>query len=207
MMDVDSTLIQQEVIDELAIKAGVAREVEAITQRAMAGELDFKESLRERVLLLKGMSENLIEAVASEITVTEGVLELLAAVHSAGGRVGVVSGGFSQVVDPLARELGIDYFSSNTLEVIDGVLTGRTVGDIVDAEAKAQALRDWAADFGVEIDKTVAIGDGANDIKMLSQAGFAVGFRPKEILREHADFVIDENSLFPLIAKLGLSTG
>ena len=206
-MDVDSTLIQQEVIELLADFAGVMPEVKTITEQAMSGELDFKQSLERRVGLLEGLSDEIFQWLKPQIELTPGVQELIAAVHGLGGKIGAVSGGFSQVLEPLANEIGLDYWMANSLEVLDGKLTGCLVGPIIDAEAKATALRSWATESGIAIEKTIAIGDGANDIPMLKCAGYAVAFRPKPILKQYADLVIDENSLASLIGKLGSRAG
>ena len=206
-MDVDSTLIQQEVIELLADYAGVMPEVKTITEQAMSGELDFKQSLERRVGLLEGLSDEIFQWLKPQIELTPGVQELIAAVHGLGGKIGAVSGGFSQVLEPLANEIGLDYWMANSLEVLDGKLTGCLVGPVIDAEAKATALRSWATESGISIEKTIAIGDGANDIPMLKCAGYAVAFRPKPILEQYADLVIEENSLASLIGKLGSRAG
>jgi phosphoserine phosphatase len=202
VMDVDSTLIQQEVIDLLADYAGVMPEVKEITEQAMAGKLDFKQSLTKRVGLLEGLSDEIFQWLKPQIELTPGVQELIAAVHRLDGKIGAVSGGFSQVLEPLANEIGLDYWMANSLEVIDGKLTGSMVGPIIDAEAKATALKSWATDSGIALEQTIAIGDGANDIQMLQCAGYAVAFRPKPVLKQYADLVIEENSLLSLIEKL-----
>lgn len=203
VMDVDSTLIQQEVIDLLADYAGVMPEVKAITEHAMSGELDFKQSLAKRVGLLEGLSDDIFEWLKPQIQLTPGVMELIFAVHELGGKIGAVSGGFSQVLEPLAKEIGLDYWMANRLEIRDGKLTGSLVGPVIDAEAKATALEKWAADSGISVEQTIAIGDGANDIEMLQCAGYAVAFRPKPVLKQYADLVIEDNSLISLIEKLG----
>jgi len=205
-MDVDSTLIQQEVIELLANKVGVMPEVKMITDSAMAGEIDFRESLDKRVSLLSGLSIEVFSQIRNEIQFTTGAKELVEAVHAIGGKIGAVSGGFSQVLDVLAAEIGLDYWLANELEVSGGLLTGSIVGEVVDAESKANALVSWAQDSGIPLESTIAIGDGANDIPMLQAAGLAIAFRPKPILREHADFVIEENSLLPVIEKLALGS-
>jgi phosphoserine phosphatase len=205
-MDVDSTLIQQEVIDLLADYAGVMPEVKEITEQAMAGKLDFKQSLTKRVGLLEGLSDEIFQWLKPQIDLTPGVQELIAAVHRLDGKIGAVSGGFSQVLEPLAQEIGLDYWMANSLEVIDGKLTGSMVGPIIDAEAKATALKSWATDSGISLERTIAIGDGANDIQMLQCAGYAVAFRPKPVLKQYADLVIEENSLLSLIEKLNSRT-
>ena len=207
VMDVDSTLIQQEVIELLADYAGVMPEVKTITEQAMSGELDFKQSLERRVGLLEGLSDEIFQWLKPQIELTPGVQELIAAVHGLGGKIGAVSGGFSQVLEPLANEIGLDYWMANSLEVLDGKLTGCLVGPVIDAEAKATALRSWATESGIALEKTIAIGDGANDIPMLKCAGYAVAFRPKPILKQYADLVIEENSLASLIGKLDSRAG
>ena len=207
VMDVDSTLIQQEVIELLADYAGVMPEVKTITEQAMSGELDFKQSLERRVGLLEGLSDEIFQWLKPQIELTPGVQELISAVHGLGGKIGAVSGGFSQVLEPLANEIGLDYWMANSLEVLDGKLTGCLVGPVIDAEAKATALRSWATESGIAIEKTIAIGDGANDIPMLKCAGYAVAFRPKPILKQYADLVIEENSLASLIGKLDSRAG
>ena len=207
VMDVDSTLIQQEVIDLLADYAGVMPEVKEITEQAMSGKLDFKQSLAKRVDLLEGLSEEIFQWLKPQIQLTPGVQELILAVHELGGKIGAVSGGFSQVLEPLAKEIGLDYWMANSLEVRGGKLTGNLVGPVIDAEAKATALKSWASDSGIALEQTIAIGDGANDIQMLECAGYAVAFRPKPVLKQYADLVIEENSLMSLIEKLGSRAG
>ena len=206
-MDVDSTLIQQEVIELLADYAGVMPEVKKITEQAMSGELDFKQALERRVSLLEGLSDEIFQWLKPKIELTPGVPELIAAVHRLGGKIGAVSGGFSQVLEPLADEIGLDYWMANNLEVLNGKLTGSMIGAVIDAEAKATALKSWAAESGIELEQTIAIGDGANDIQMLQCAGYAVAFRPKLVLRQYADLVIEENSLFSLVEKLDSRAG
>ena len=207
VMDVDSTLIQQEVIDLLADYAGVMPEVKEITEQAMSGKLDFKQSLAKRVGLLEGLSEEIFQWLKPQIQLTPGVQELILAVHELGGKIGAVSGGFSQVLEPLAKEIGLDYWMANSLEVRGGKLTGNLVGPVIDAEAKATALKSWASDSGIPLEQTIAIGDGANDIQMLECAGYAVAFRPKPVLKQYADLVIEENSLISLIKSLGSRAG
>ena len=204
MLDVDSTLIQQEVIELLANQVGVMPEVKKITDLAMAGELDFEQSLEQRVSLLAGLSTDVFTKVIDEIEFTPGATELVAAVRARGGKVGAVSGGFSQILEPLAKQIGLDYWLANELEVSNGELTGRVIGSVIDGQAKAAALKSWAAEANVPLELTIAIGDGANDIQMLQVAGLAIAFRPKEILRKHADLIIEENSLLPVIKELEL---
>lgn len=204
MLDVDSTLIQQEVIELIAAHCGVQEKVKAITDRAMAGELDFEASLRERVQLLAGVHKDVLEQVLGEIRVTDGVQELISAVHQLDGKVAVVSGGFIEIVEPLARSLEIDYYLANQLAIEKELLSGQIIGEVIDREAKAKAIRHWSELVNVPIENTIAIGDGANDIAMLQAAGFAVGFRPKDALVPYCDLVIKENSLRELIPQIQL---
>ena len=204
ILDVDSTLIENEVIELLAEHAGSLAEVEEITFKAMNGELDFEESLRARVKTLAGLDVSLFERVGEQVTVTEGVPAMIGAIHAAGGCVGVVSGGFHEILDPIAERLGLDYSRANRLEVVDGVLTGGLTGPIIDAEAKASTLREWAADCGVQLSRTVAVGDGANDLSMMAIAGLAVGFDAKAPVRDLAGVLIDKRDLSQVLPLLGL---
>lgn len=204
VLDVDSTMIEQEVIELLAAKVGLRQQVKEITDKAMSGEIDFEQALLMRVALLEGLSDAVFEEIQSEITVTDGVKELIDAVHRSGGLVGAISGGFFQILQPLALRLGLDFYLANELEISQGVLTGKILGEIVDASAKAKNLLKWAMEHGVDVSDTVAVGDGANDIPMLQASGFAVAFRPKQILRQYADVVIEGNSLRPLVELLEL---
>ena len=205
VLDVDSTLIEDEVIELLADEAGSREAVAEITFRAMNGELDFEHSLRERVATLKGLPVSAIETVRQKVTVTRGVPELIAGLHAAGGRVAVVSGGFHEVIDPLAAELGLDAWRANRLEVADGVLTGGLIPPIIDAVAKADALREWAADAGLPLSQTIAVGDGANDLPMMAICGLAVGFDAKAPVRDLAHALLDERDLSMLLPLMGLS--
>ena len=204
VLDVDSTLIEQEVIELLAERVGLRDQVKTVTDQAMAGEIDFREALLQRVRLLEGLTDQVFQEVLADIRVTDGVPELVSAVHKSGGMVGAISGGFSQVLEPLADKLSLDFFKANNLEVKDGVITGEIIGDIVDAEVKARTMLDWAREDGFDVSNIVAVGDGANDIQMLKASGFAVAFRPKDILRDYADLVIEGDSLEPLISVLEL---
>jgi phosphoserine phosphatase len=204
VLDVDSTMIEQEVIELLAAKVGSREQVKEITDRAMAGDIDFRQALLMRVALLEGLSVSVLDEIQSEITVTDGVSELIESVHRSGGLIGAISGGFSQVLSPLAQRLGLDFSLANELEILNVCLTGKVSGEIVDAAAKAKTLLNWASDHGFDVSETVAVGDGANDIPMLQAAGFAVAFRPKEILRQYADLVIEGSSLKPLVELLEL---
>ena len=204
VLDVDSTLIENEVIELLADQAGSGAAVAQITFRAMNGELDFEHSLRERVTTLAGLPASAIETVRAKITVTRGVPELIAGVHAAGGMVAVVSGGFHEVIDPLAAELGLDEWRANRLEIVDGVLTGGLIPPIIDAAAKASALREWAADAGLPLSQTVAVGDGANDLPMMAVCGLAIGFDAKAPVRDLAHALLDERDLSMLLPLMGL---
>ena len=204
VLDVDSTLIENEVIELLADAAGAGVSVAEITARAMNGEVDFEESLRARVATLAGLPESVFGEVGRLVRITPGVSAMIAGVRAAGGRVAVVSGGFHEIIDPVAAQLGLDYWRANRLEVVDGVLTGRLVGPIIDAEAKADTLREWAADFGVPLACTVAVGDGANDLPMMAITGLAVGFDAKAPVRDEADVLMDVRDLSQLLPLLGL---
>jgi phosphoserine phosphatase len=204
VFDVDSTLIEDEVIELLADVAGKRAEVAEVTERAMRGELDFAESLRERVKALAGLPESVFADVFKRVTPTTGVVELIDAVHAAGGLVGAVSGGFTQVLTPLAAQLKLDFARANDLEVVDGKLTGKVTGCIVDRAVKAESLIEWAKASGVENANTVAVGDGANDLDMLATAGLGVAFNAKPIVREKAQIVIEKQDLRELIPVLGL---
>ena len=204
VLDVDSTLIENEVIELLAAEAGSLAEVERITLEAMNGELDFEESLRARVETLAGLPESVFARVGELVTVTRGVPELIAGVRAAGGKVGVVSGGFHEVLDPIAASLGLDYWRANRLEISDGRLTGSVTGDVIDAEAKASTLREWAAESDIPLSATVAVGDGANDLPMMAIAGLAVGFDAKAPVRDLAGVLIDERDLSLVLPLLGL---
>lgn len=204
VLDVDSTLIEDEVIELLAAEAGSAERVADITFRAMNGELDFEQSLRERVATLEGLPESVFPTVGERVTVTRGVPELIAAVQDAGGRVAVVSGGFHEVIDPIAESLGLDHWRANRLEVSGGRLTGGLIPPIVDAAAKADALREWAAAAGLPLSQTVAVGDGANDLPMMAICGLAVGFDAKAPVRDEANVLLDERDLAMLLPLLGL---
>ena len=205
VFDVDSTLIEDEVIELLADVAGKRAEVAAVTERAMAGELDFAESLIERVKTLAGLPSSVFESVFQQVTITQGAAQLIDAVHAAGGRVGAVSGGFSQVLTPLAEKLSLDFARANELEVIDSVLTGKVVGKIIDRSEKKNALIEWARLAGFDIAQTVAVGDGANDLEMMQAAGLSIAFNAKQIVRDQADLVIGKRDLFQLAEALGLT--
>lgn len=193
LFDVDSTLIDQEVIELIAAHAGVQAEVKEITDRAMAGELDFSESLRKRVSLLAGLSESVLEDVRADITLTLGARELISKLHELGNQVAVVSGGFTRVLEPLMKDLGIRHFQANQLEISNGKLTGKVIGEIVDREGKAAYLRKIAKELNSS--RTFAIGDGANDIAMIQEADVGISFCGKAALNEVADVVILKRDL------------
>ncbi|MEJ3404075.1 phosphoserine phosphatase SerB [Rathayibacter sp. YIM 133350] len=207
VLDADSTLIQDEVIELLADAAGSRPLVAEITERAMRGELDFAASLRERVATLRGLPESVFEEVGRRIRPTDGVHDLIAGVQASGGVVGVVSGGFHELLDPIGADYGLDVWSANRLAVEHGALTGTVSGPIIDAQAKARALREWAERFGVPLGRTVAVGDGANDLLMMAEAGLSVAFNAKPLVRRHADVSITVPDLRQVLPLLGLSRG
>ena len=203
-LDVDSTFIQQEAIELLAAKAGVLKKVSAITDSAMRGELDFEQSLRARVSLLKGLPRSVITEVQQEITLTDGAQDLVNLLHAQGHSVALVSGGFIDIIEPMMRSLSIKYYKANKLEVVGDVLTGQLIGPVIDRAAKAAALREFSKDSGVDIENTVAIGDGANDLDMMAIAGLSIAFNAKPIVVEAADLAITEPSLRSVIELIGL---
>lgn len=207
VFDVDSTLIQGEVIEMLAARVGVAAEVAAITDAAMRGELDFAASLQQRVATLTGLPIEVLDDVAGELELTPGAQTTLRTLRRLGFHIGVVSGGFRQVIEPLAHELMLDYVAANQLEVVDGKLTGRVVGPVIDRAGKAKALRDFAQQAGVPLEQTVAVGDGANDIDMLATAGLGVAFNAKPALREVADASLSYPYLDTVLFLLGVTRG
>lgn len=204
VLDVDSTLIEDEVIELLAAEAGSGERVAEITFRAMNGELDFEDSLRERVATLAGLPVSAIEAAAARVTVTTGVPAMIRAVQDAGGQVAVVSGGFHEVIDPIAESLGLDHWRANRLEVSGGLLTGGLIPPVIDGGAKADALREWAAAAGLPLSQTIAVGDGANDLPMMAICGLAVGFDAKAPVRDLANVLLDERDLAMLLPLMGL---
>ncbi len=207
VFDVDSTLIQGEVIEMLAARAGAEAKVAQITEAAMRGELDFEDSLRERVATLAGLPASVVDEVADELELTAGARTTLRTLRRLGFHCGVVSGGFRQVIEPLAHELMLDYVAANQLEIVDGTLTGRVIGPIIDRPGKAKALRDFAYQAGVPMEQTVAVGDGANDIDMLAAAGLGVAFNAKPALREVADASLSHPYLDTVLFILGVTRG
>lgn len=195
VMDIDSTLINEEVIDLLGEEAGVGEQVAAITERAMRGEIDFKQALEERVGLLAGLGQEVFDRTFERVTFTPGALELVQAAHARGWKVGAVSGGFHEVADKIVAAAGIDFCLANRLEVVDGKLTGKLAADIVTRERKLDALRSWAHELSLPLSQTVAMGDGANDIPMIQAAGTGIAFCAKPKTREAAPFAIDERNL------------
>lgn len=205
VMDVDSTLIQNEVIDLLAAQADRHEEVAAITEAAMAGEMDFAESLRRRVALLEGLPASVIDTVRDQIELTPGARTLVRTLRRLGYRIALVSGGFHEVVGPLAEELGIHEVRANRLGISNGILTGTLEGPIVDRQGKRQALEDFAASFGISQRRTIAIGDGANDIDMLEAAGLGIAFNAKAPAREAADTSVSSPYLDSVLFLLGIT--
>jgi phosphoserine phosphatase len=205
VMDVDSTLIQDEVIDLLADRAARGEEVARITDQAMRGEIDFTESLRQRVHTLAGLPDSVITEVQSAIRLTPGARTLVRTLKALGFHICLVSGGFRQVIEPLAAELGIDRVRANELEISDGVLTGRVTGEIIDRSGKRRALEDFAAEFHVPLSQVIAVGDGANDLDMLAVAGLGVAFNAKPAVREVADTSVSRPYLDSILFLLGVT--
>ncbi|WP_438822155.1 phosphoserine phosphatase SerB [Kineococcus terrestris] len=205
VMDVDSTLIRQEVIELLAAHAGREAEVAAVTERAMRGELDFAASLRERVACLEGLSVDVVEEVRRAVQLTPGARTLCRTLHRLGFTLALVSGGFLEVVGPLAASLGIAHVRANRLQVVHGTFTGRVLGPVVDRAAKAAALREFAAAEGVPLARTVAIGDGANDLDMIDAAGLGIAFNAKPVVREQADAALNVPYLDAVLPLLGIT--
>ena len=202
LFDVDSTLIKQEVIDLLADKSGHGRGVQQITARAMKGEIDFAQALSTRVSLLEGLPESVFDEIISQISFAEGFDELFSYLRKNGFLVGAVSGGFHNVLDKLFAQLQLDFLKANVLEVVDGRLTGKITSAPIDRMAKARALRDFAALHSIELENTVAVGDGANDLDMIEIAGLGVSYMGKEILRQKADLHLEKAGLNALIQYL-----
>ncbi|KXZ61444.1 Phosphoserine phosphatase [Microbacterium laevaniformans] len=202
VFDADSTLLRNEVIELIADEAGRGPEVAAATEAAMRGEVDFATSLRSRVAELRGVPLSAFDRVRARVEPTPGAAELVVAIHARGGRAAVVSGGFHEILDVIAPPLGIDEWRANRLAVDGGVLSGLVDGEIVDAAGKAAALREWAAASGVPLSRTIAVGDGANDLRMMAVAGLGVAFNAKPAVRRQADLVVgpvDLRELIPLL--------
>lgn len=202
VMDVDSTLIMEEGIDLLGEEAGVGAQVAAITERAMRGELDFEAALRERVALLKGLPEDIFTRIAEKIHFMPGAEDLVKELHKRGYKVGLVSGGFHEIVDRLAEQLGIDYVKANRLEIQQGFLTGQVLGEIVTKDTKLSMLKAWAVENKLDLNQTIAMGDGANDLPMIQAAGIGIAFMAKPIVREQAPYQIQERNLYRVIDLL-----
>ena len=202
LFDVDSTLIEQEVIDLLANETNHGAQVSEITSRAMAGEINFDEALRERVALLRGLSEEVFAKVAQQISFSPGAIHLLSELKKRSIRVGAVSGGFLNILNPLFKDFELDFLLANTLEVNHGILSGKVIGPIVNRAAKREALFDFAEKFSVDIRQTVAVGDGANDLEMIESAGLGVSYRGKPILNDAADLLLTEPRLDLLLNYL-----
>jgi phosphoserine phosphatase len=205
VFDMDSTLIEAEVIDELAELAGVGPQVSAITERAMRGELDFAESFTARVALLRGLQEAALQQVASRLKITEGAEHLVATLRALGYKTAILSGGFTYFARYLQARLGIDYVYANELDIADGVVTGRVAGGIVDGARKAELLRQLADDQGIDLQQVIAVGDGANDLPMLSIAGLGIAFRAKPLVKQSADQSISTLGLDAILYLLGFS--
>ncbi|MBW2607636.1 MAG: phosphoserine phosphatase SerB [Deltaproteobacteria bacterium] len=204
VFDCDSTIIQQEVIDELAKTARVDQVVKEITNKAMNGDIDFQEALRERVKLLRGMPVEKLELLINTIKLTPGAEELISTLRSMGYKIAVISGGFSFFTDHLKNLLNLDYVFANELEIENGIVTGKIKGEIIDAEKKGELLKQIADIEGITVDQIVAVGDGSNDRFMLSNAGLAIGFNPKEILKDYSDGVITSDNISGLLYFLGI---
>jgi phosphoserine phosphatase len=202
VFDVDSTLINDEAIELLAERAGKRQEVAEVTERAMRGELDFEESLRQRVLTLKGLDEAVLGEVSHQLSPTKGAKELIEAIHKRGGKAAAVSGGFIQLLAPVKQQLNFDLERANTLEVVDGKLTGQVIGKVIDRAAKAEALVEWANHLGVSQQQTIAVGDGANDLGMMEAAGLSVAFCAKPVVQQKAKIALNERDLSLLIQLL-----
>lgn len=202
VFDVDSTLIEDEAIELLAERAGKRDEVAAVTERAMRGELDFAESLIERVATLRGLPETVLAEVSNQLKPTKGAAELVSAIHERDGLAAAVSGGFIQLLGPVKQAIGFDFERANTLEVINGTLTGKVLGAIIDREAKAESLQSWAEELEIPLTRTIAVGDGANDLGMMAVAGLSVAFCAKPVVREKAKIALNERDLSKLIPLL-----
>ena len=202
VMDVDSTLIEEEVIDLLGEKAGLGEKISEITEAAMSGELDFKEALKERVDLLSGLPTTIFDEIYKEIHLTNGAAGLIETLHGRGWKVGVVSGGFHEIVDKLAVDLKLDYVFANRLAVQEGYLTGETYGTIVDKSFKLERLKQWAKENKLDLSEVVAVGDGANDIPMLNAAGLGIAFCAKPAVKAAVAYHIDKRNLLMVLELL-----
>ena len=205
VFDMDSTLIEAEVIDELAKAAGVGEQVSAITERAMNGEIDFSESFRSRVALLKGLGEGALAEIANQLKISEGAEHLLATLRKLGYKTAILSGGFTYFARHLQEKLEIDHVFANELDIVDGFVTGEVVGDIVDGARKALLLHQLAVEEGIDLQQVIAVGDGANDLPMLSAAGLGVAFRAKPLVKQSAEQSISTLGLDAILYLLGIS--
>jgi phosphoserine phosphatase len=205
VLDMDSTFIQQEVIDLLAAAAGVGEEVAAITERTMRGEIDFKESLASRVALLKDLPLDAINTVRSEISLSTGAERMVNILHALGHKVAVVSGGFENVIAPILQRVGVDFFRANKLGTDSFRLTGKTTGAIIDKVAKAEALREFARELGIPLEQTVAVGDGANDLEMMAISGLSIAFNAKPIVQKAAMAAISDGDLLGVLTHMGIT--
>ena len=205
MLDMDSTLIEQEVINLLGQSAGQSNEIAQITEKAMAGDLDFKSALIKRVALLKGLDQESLHRVRDQVTLTKGAKKLIEELHHQGHKVGVVSGGFIEVIEPILKSLKIDFYRANRLNIEKGLLTGDIDGPIIDSHAKRIALEDFATQEGISLEQTVAIGDGANDLEMIKAAGLGIAFNAKPKVAAAADTTISNQDLSTVLLLMGIS--
>jgi phosphoserine phosphatase len=205
MLDMDSTLIEQEVINLLGHAAGQSNEISEITEKAMAGDLDFKTALSQRVALLKGLDQESLNTVRNQITLTKGAKTLIDELHHQGHKVGVVSGGFIEVIEPILKSLRIDFYRANKLKIENGVLTGELDGPLIDSHAKRIALEDFANQEQISLEQTVAIGDGANDLEMIKAAGLGIAFNAKPKVAAAADTTISNQDLSTVLLLMGIS--
>ena len=206
LLDMDSTLIEQEVIDLLAEYSGKSQIISDITAKAMSGELDFKQALSARVELLAGLDESVIDQVRQKVTLTKGAQQLITELHNLGHKVGVVSGGFIDVIEPILKDLEIDFYKANKLDIRDGKLTGKVVGKVIDGSEKLAVLREFASKEGINIQQTVAIGDGANDLEMIQAAGLGIAFNAKPKVAQSADTTLNIKDLSVVLLLMGISS-
>ena len=206
LLDMDSTLIEQEVIDLLAEYSGKSQIISDITAKAMSGELDFKQALSARVELLEGLDESVIDQVRKKVTLTKGAQQLITELHNLGHKVGVVSGGFIDVIEPILKDLEIDFYKANKLDIRDGKLTGKVVGKVIDGSEKLAVLREFASKEGINIQQTVAIGDGANDLEMIQAAGLGIAFNAKPKVAQSADTTLNIKDLSAVLLLMGINS-
>ena len=206
LLDMDSTLIEQEVIDLLAEYSGKSQIISDITAKAMSGELDFKQALSARVELLAGLDDSVIDQVRQKVTLTKGAQQLITELHNLGHKVGVVSGGFIDVIEPILKDLEIDFYKANKLEIRDGKLTGKVVGKVIDGSEKLAVLREFASKEGINIQQTVAIGDGANDLEMIQAAGLGIAFNAKPKVARSADTTLNIKDLSAVLLLMGINS-